>query len=344
MQLLGQQPGGVGQLDLLRLDSQAADVHAREVEQVRRELRQPLDLPARGGQELAARLLVEILVGEQLEEAREREEGRAELVRRVRDELLARRVELRDLDAHAVEGRGELAELVVAAVDDRLVEVPLRDPIRGPLQPADAPRVHRCRDEAQQERDPEPGEGGVEHAALDESHGRELVGKGRRDEHDRVRGHDPVRRQQLHGCLAVLLLTAGDACPHRTSRARRLARDRVSHDLGGRALRRVGHGRQRERAGKDLEDDDPHAQRVGELANGAVEPDGARQDVTAGQAPGDRVRVRLELLELGVDQVALERGHDDRVRGEQGAADDADERQRQLDADATGEPHPSRKR
>ena len=51
------------------LDPQSARVHAREVEQVGRELREPLHLLARRGQESRAGLLVEVLVRHQLEEA-----------------------------------------------------------------------------------------------------------------------------------------------------------------------------------------------------------------------------------------------------------------------------------
>ena len=83
-----------------------------------------------------ARLLVELLVGDQLEKAAEGEQRRPQLVRRVRDELLPRGVELGELQAHPVERRGQLAELVGAVVDDRLVELALCDPVRSPLQPS----------------------------------------------------------------------------------------------------------------------------------------------------------------------------------------------------------------
>ena len=56
-------------------------------------------------------------------------------MRRVCDELLAGVVELRELDAHAVERARELADLVVPVVDDRRAEVPARDALRSGLQP-----------------------------------------------------------------------------------------------------------------------------------------------------------------------------------------------------------------
>ena len=60
----------------------------REVEQVGRELRQPVDLLAHRPHELAPRLGIGVLVLEQLDEAAQREDRRAQLVRGVGDELL----------------------------------------------------------------------------------------------------------------------------------------------------------------------------------------------------------------------------------------------------------------
>ena len=70
----------------------------------------------------------------------EREERRAQLVRRVGDELAAGVVELREALAHAVERARQLAELVGAVVDDGLVEAAARDPVGRPLEPADPAR------------------------------------------------------------------------------------------------------------------------------------------------------------------------------------------------------------
>ena len=67
-----------------------AGLELGEVEQVGGELLQPLDLVAQLGEERVARLGVEVLVLEQLEEAAEREDRRAQLVRGGRDEALAR--------------------------------------------------------------------------------------------------------------------------------------------------------------------------------------------------------------------------------------------------------------
>ena len=108
-----------------------AGLQPREVEQLGRELAHARDLAAQLGEELGARLLVELLVLQQLEEAAEREDRRAQLVRRGRDELLARRVEPRELALHVVERGRELAELVVRVGLDRVGEVAARDLARG---------------------------------------------------------------------------------------------------------------------------------------------------------------------------------------------------------------------
>src|SRR3954451_7222228 len=62
-----------GQVDRLRRDRQPACVEPREVEQLRRELREPRHLLAHLHEELLARLLVQARLLEQLEEAGERE-------------------------------------------------------------------------------------------------------------------------------------------------------------------------------------------------------------------------------------------------------------------------------
>ena len=94
-----------------------------------------------------ARLLVELLVGEQLEEAAEREDRRAQLVRGGGDEALARRVELGELAAHVVELAGQLAELVVGSTRERRGEVAGGDGPGGAPQPLHAAANQRASDE-----------------------------------------------------------------------------------------------------------------------------------------------------------------------------------------------------
>src|SRR6185436_9494645 len=106
----------------LRTQLQRAGLQPRQVEQLGRELAHALDLAAQLLEELAPGLVVEVLVGEQLEEAAEREDRRPQLVRRRGDELLARAVEPRELVLHVVERGRELAELVVRVGPDRVRE------------------------------------------------------------------------------------------------------------------------------------------------------------------------------------------------------------------------------
>ena len=76
------------------LDPHPAGVEPREVEQVGGELRQPRHLLAHRLEELLARLLVQVLVGHQLQEPAQREQRRAQLVRRVGDELASGALEV----------------------------------------------------------------------------------------------------------------------------------------------------------------------------------------------------------------------------------------------------------
>ena len=90
-----------------------------------------------------ARLGVELLAREQLEEAREREQRRSQLVGGVGDELRAGAVERGEPHPHAVERARELPELVRVGVDDRRVELAVGDARRGRVETADAPREQR---------------------------------------------------------------------------------------------------------------------------------------------------------------------------------------------------------
>ena len=96
------------QVDLLALHRDRPGVEPRQVEQVDGQLLEARDLLAHRLQELAPRLVVELLVLEQLDEAAEREDRRAQLVRGVGDELLARAVDAAELLLHLVERAREL--------------------------------------------------------------------------------------------------------------------------------------------------------------------------------------------------------------------------------------------
>src|SRR3954452_876254 len=106
---------GLGQVaDVGRLGTQLerAGLQAREVQQLGRQLAQAGDLLAQLTQEGRARLLVELLVLEQLQEAAEREYRRAQLVGCGGDEAPPGGLELGELALHRVERARELAELV----------------------------------------------------------------------------------------------------------------------------------------------------------------------------------------------------------------------------------------
>src|SRR5712691_3348685 len=155
-------------VDGITLYAEAAGIEAGEVEQIRRELRQPLDLLAHGRHELRLRLRIELLVRHQLEEAAEREERRPQLVGSVGDELPARVLELSQALPHALERRRELAELVSSGIGYGLAEVAARDPVRRPLEPADPPGKDRGCDVSDEEREGQRDQTGDNQPAADQ--------------------------------------------------------------------------------------------------------------------------------------------------------------------------------
>ncbi len=95
LELAGDRPRQLAEIDLLGPELERSGLQAREVEQVDRQLAEACDLVADLVEEAAARLGIELLVLEQLDEPAQREQRRAQLVGRGRDELLARQIELR---------------------------------------------------------------------------------------------------------------------------------------------------------------------------------------------------------------------------------------------------------
>ena len=177
-ELVDEVPAESVEVDRLAFHVQTAGIQPREVEEVGCELRQPVHLVPHRFEELTAGRLVELLVVEQLQEARQGEQRRPQLVRRVGDELTPGVVELREPRAHAVESGGEVPELVTAAVVHRLVELAGGDPVRSPLEPADAAREDPSAAVAEQQRDQERSSGGEQHAALHEVNAAELILEG----------------------------------------------------------------------------------------------------------------------------------------------------------------------
>ena len=103
-------------------------------------LPQPLDLIANLVEEARAGLGIQILVLEQLDEPAQREDRRPQLVRRGRDELLARRLELGELVLHLVERDRELPQLVARVDRDRVPELAGGDLLGRQLEALDALR------------------------------------------------------------------------------------------------------------------------------------------------------------------------------------------------------------
>ena len=124
------------EVDAVDRHHDAAGVELGEVEQVGGELGQSLDLLAHRAHELGPLLGARVLLVEQLDEAAEAEDRRAQLVRGVGDELLAGAVELGEAALHLVEGAGELAELARGVDRDAGGEVAVGDLARRVLDPA----------------------------------------------------------------------------------------------------------------------------------------------------------------------------------------------------------------
>ena len=136
-ELLRQRVSEIDEVEPLALDGQTAGIETGEVEQLRGELGQAVDLLAHGGHELGLGLWIQLLVGHQLEEAAEGEKRCAQLVRRVGDELPPRVLELGQALPHPLEGGGQLGKLVPPGIDHGLAEVTARDPIGCALEPPD---------------------------------------------------------------------------------------------------------------------------------------------------------------------------------------------------------------
>ena len=107
----------------------------------------------------------------------------------VRDELLARVVELRELNAHAIECARELADLVVSVIDDRCAEVPAGDPLGGGLEAKQAVREHPGGGEAEDQRQHERESRREKEALADDLHGGKGVGERGLEEHDGLRAN-----------------------------------------------------------------------------------------------------------------------------------------------------------
>jgi hypothetical protein len=166
--------GERAQVERLLLHRQPARVEAREVEQLRRELRQPVDLLAHLAEELAPGGLVQVGVLEQLEEAAEREER----VRSSCEALAMNSPRARSRSARRRRIRSnERASWPSSSepIGHRLAEVAGRDPVRRLLEAPDPAREHAGADVAEQRCEGEREPAGHEHAPAHDRHGLELL-------------------------------------------------------------------------------------------------------------------------------------------------------------------------
>ena len=311
------------EIDGLVLDVHPARVEPREVEQIGRELGEPVDLLAHRLEKLPPRLLVELLVHHQLEEAAEREEGRAQLVRGVGDELAPGSIEVLQANAHPLERGRQLSELVVAGVDDRLVELPDGDPLGGTLEPGDPACVHRGERIAGNRSEQQADQAGDEQLPLDEIDAGERVRRRRSHEEDTAR---LVVRNCRLGELAAAAVHGPALALARLDRAQC---DRVALDVEGRPRVRVAEDQQA-LLEQGVDDD---ARLDHGCAGLGVDLLGEASEIVL-VAPRQRGRVVFELVELGAHELGLERGHDDQVDDTERAGDHEQQRQRQPQPDA----------
>ena len=146
---------------------------------------------------------------------------------RVGDELLPGIVELREAQPHAVEGAGELTELVEAVVDNGRVEPSRRDAVGGALQALDPARECPCAAVTDAERHQQPNQAGDQESALDDVDRRVLRGE-RRDEQDCGAG-----RANRNGDLAVRLPVAENGVVLDLVRGLRAQRNPVVRKIRG---------------------------------------------------------------------------------------------------------------
>jgi hypothetical protein len=325
LELAGQHAHDRTEIHGLELDGELARIHAGQVEEIGRKLREAPDLALHRLDEPGAGLLVEILVGEQLQESPDREERRAELVRRVRDELLARVVELRQVHAHLVESPREIANLVVPMIDDRGAEVAARDALRCRLQAQESMGQHPCRGEAEDQREHERERRREEQTLPHQPHGRKRVRERRLEEHDRVGDRD--------GDVRIVAARVEDASALDLPALERVQRHRVPRDVPRGPRPGVGdHGERRLVLRQDAERDDP-----------CVHLNGVRLDAVLPVERVRRQRVRerdpdgLELLQPRIDESPFEGRDDDHVGGPERPRDDPHEHDHDADADPARE-------
>ncbi len=139
-ELAGRLAGEFAEVDAARAHHHRPGVELGEVEQIGGQLGQAFDLLAHRADELFALGRARVVLLEQLDEAAEAEDRRAQLVRGIGDELFAGGVELGEAALHLVEGAGERRELADRGDRDRRLEVAVGDFAGGLLEAPDVAR------------------------------------------------------------------------------------------------------------------------------------------------------------------------------------------------------------
>ena len=155
------------EVDAARLHHQGPGVELGEVEQIRGQLGEAVDLLAHRVHELGSLLWVGVLLFEQLDEAAETEDRRTQLVGGVGDELLAGDVELGETALHLVEGAGELPQFARGGNRDLGLEITVGDLSGGILEPSDLSGGHLCEIDPDDRRQRQGDQPAGDHLSLD---------------------------------------------------------------------------------------------------------------------------------------------------------------------------------
>ncbi len=295
------------EVDVLAGHRDPACVEARQVEQVCCELGEAVDLLAHRGEEPVARRRVGVVLRRQLEEAAERRERRAQLVRGVRDERSPGILETAELDTHHIERAGEVGDLIAPVVDHRIVEGAPGQPFCGALETSQATgqRVRACNREQGGGGDRDRPSG--QDPALDERHrARQVVDRGR--EHDEER--DAAIGQEV-GDLGRAAAT--DASKARDDPVLRGSEPRDEWRSSRPHRPRVGPRRQA--LPRYLPDGYTSAGRVRDKLDGSECARAEQTTALVREEPDRERRPRLlvELSEALALEVALQRRHDEQV-------------------------------
>ena len=210
-----------------------------------------------------------------------------------------RAIEHLEPDAHPLEGRRELAQLVLTRVHDRLVEGAAGDPLSGALEPPDSACVHRRQGIAGHDREQQPDQTRNQEPPLDQMQACERI-------RERVAEHDHRARTGRERNLRVQAPVALDRPALQLSGRGGPERDRVALDVA--RVRRARIALDQDDALELRVDDDPGREERRRLRREVLLPADVRL-----VAPRNRPGVLLELVELGVHELRLERGHHDQV-------------------------------